>query len=75
MYREPGKGLKILLSRTLAGSGRKVEKEQEVEKEHVLAFSGASVQDDSFSRDPSTLNSSKKIDFDVCVFALMSVEK
>ena len=44
-YREPGKGLQILLSRTQPGPYRKVKQEQEdISPNHVQAFSRASVQ-------------------------------
>ena len=41
---EPGKSVKVLLSRTQAGPGRRVKQEQEgISPSHVQAFSGASV--------------------------------
>ena len=44
MYREPAKGLQILLSRTQAGPGRAVKQEQEeISPNHVQAIYGASV--------------------------------
>ena len=44
MYREPAKGLQILLSRTQAGPGRAVKEEQEeISPNHVQAIYGASV--------------------------------
>ena len=44
IYREPAKGLQILLSRTQAGSGRAVKQEQEENsRNHVQAIFGASV--------------------------------
>ena len=42
--REPGKGMQILLSRTLAGPGRTVKQEQEeISRNHVQNFSGGSL--------------------------------
>ena len=44
LYREPAKGLQILLSRTRAGPGRSVKEEQEeISPNHVQAIYGASV--------------------------------
>ena len=44
MYREPAKGLQILLSKTQAGPGRAVKEEQEeISPNHVQAIYGVSV--------------------------------
>ena len=44
MYREPAKGLQILLSRTQAGPGRAVKQEQEeISPNHIQAIYGTSV--------------------------------
>ena len=44
LYREPAKGLQILLSKTQAGPGRAVKEEQEeISPNHVQAIYGASV--------------------------------
>ena len=77
LYREPRKGLQILLSRTKAGPGRKVKQEQEyISPNHVQAFSGAFVHTgrrecpESARRWPSLLNTEAMESERVSVLAL-----
>ena len=63
MYREPAKGLQILLSRTQAGPGRAVKEEQEeISPNHVQAIYGASVF--AYARVLLFLSAQEFLDFD-----------